>query len=129
MGLFDKVTKTITQLAEDNKYFARTTARINGTHLVGVVNYEVKDGDFRHMSYLNVEDGQGIIYNTTCEDYIFTAEDIAGFEFVGDGKPVRQHSDYRESLRYTVKFKDGKKATMDIIAAKVGIFKKRFNLN
>lgn len=40
MGFFDKIKDALKRIKEDNKYFARTTARINSNRLYGWVNYK-----------------------------------------------------------------------------------------
>lgn len=129
MGFFDKVKSTINQIKEDNKYMARTTARINNkADYYGWVNYSVKDGDFRQGSYVSIENDKGVIYNTGDEDYCFSSGDIASFTFKGDGQPVNQNNVKVPTLRFEIVFKDGKKGNMDIIHSKVDNFKAYFNL-
>lgn len=129
MGFFDKIKKAVNQIKEDNKYMALTTARLNNKDAYyGWVNYSIKGGDFRQGSYVNFEDGKGVIYNTGDQGYIFTAADFASFNFVGDGQPVNQNNIKVPTLRFAAEFKDGKKANMDIIHSKVEDFKAKFKL-
>ena len=130
MGFFDKVKGAVDKIKEDNKYFAKTTARINnGAAYYGTVNHTVKDGDFRQGSYVNVEDGHGVIYNTGDEDYTFTADDFVSFSFQGQGKTVKQGDRELHTMSFIAEFKDGKKAHMNIFFDKVDNFKVLFNLN
>ena len=134
MGFLDKVKGAANRIKEDNKYMARTTARINSGNLYGWVNYKTgkmdPNDDFRAGSYINVEDGKGIIYNTGDEDYFVEPGDIVSFEHIGVGQPVNNKDVGQrvETLRFAVEFKDGKKTTMDIDALKVPNFKAIFNL-
>jgi hypothetical protein len=139
MGFFDKVKAAFKRIKEDNKYFARTTARINSCNLYGYVNYRTgkidPTEDFRALSYVNVEGGKGIIYNTGDEDYEFVAGDIVVFKLMGDGHPVNGGKDAAgnpvklPTLRFATEFKDGKKTTMDINVKKVEAFKTIFGLD
>ena len=139
MGFFDKIKDALKRIKEENKYMARTTARINSGNLYGWVNYKVgkldPNDDFRGGSYVNVEDGKGIIYNTGDEDYIFEPGDIVTFKHIGDGHPLNGGNDkvtgQRISLptwRFETEFKDGKKTTMDINLKKLDAFKSIFQL-
>jgi hypothetical protein len=138
MGFLDKIKGVFNRIKEDNKYLARTTARINNaTEHYGWVNYKVgklnPEDDFRGCSYINAQDGKGLIYNSGDEDYIFEKGDIVSFELIGDG-----HTNTRSgpnntkiehlTLRFAVEFKDGKKTNIDIICTKVDTFKAIFNL-
>ena len=97
MGFFDKIKNFFKTIKEENKYFARTTARINSGKLYGWVNYRPgkidPNEDFRNLSYVNVENGKGLIYNTGDEDYIFEPGDIVTFKLIGDGQPVNGGKD------------------------------------
>ncbi len=133
MGFFDKIKEVFNKIKEDNKYMARTTARMNNkADYYGWVNYKVgkmnPDDDFRAGSYVNTEDGKGVIYSSGTEDYWFTAGDIVAFNFIGDGQPVNQNNIKIPTLRFAAEFKDGKKTNMDIICTKVDAFKAIFNL-
>lgn len=100
----------------------------NKADYYGWVNYEVKGGDFRQMSSVNIENGQGVIYNTSEDDYTFTGSDIASATFSGNGQPVNQNNIKVPTLRFMVEFKDGKKAHMDLIHNKVDMFKATFGI-
>ena len=138
MAFFDKNKEFFKPLKEDNKYMARTTARINSSNLYGWVNY--KNGkmdptdDFRAGRYVNVENGTGIIYNTGDEYYNFVPGDIVTFKHIGDGHPVNGGKDAAgnqiklPTWRFQVEFKDGKKTTMDINLKKLDAFKSIFEL-
>jgi len=138
MGFFDKIKDFFKRLKEDNKYMARTTARINGKNLYGYVNYRTgkidPNEDFRNLSYVNVENGTGIIYNSGDEDYNFVAGDIVTFKHIGDGHPVNGGNDAAgnriklPTWRFETEFKDGKKTTMDINLKKLDAFKSIFQL-
>ena len=138
MGFFDKIKDALKKIKEDNKYFARTTARINSSSLYGWVNYRTgkidPNDDFRIGSYVNVENGKGLIYNTAEEDYIFEPGDIVSFKLLGDGHPLNGGKDSAGNqikhltLRYSVEFADGKKTTMDINVKKIDTFKGIFGL-
>ena len=129
MGFFDKVKEKFNQIKEENKNFGKTMARNNNkADYYGWVNYEVKGGDFRQMSSVNIENGQGVIYNTSEDDYTFTGSDIASATFSGNGQPVNQDNMKVPTLRFMVEFKDGKKAHMDIIRNKVDMFKATFGI-
>ena len=138
MGFFDKIKDFFKRLKEENKYFARTTARINSINLYGYVNYRTgkvdPNDDFRILSYVNVEDGMGIIYNTGDEDYNFVPGDIVTFKHIGDGHPLNGNKDAAGNTikiptwRFHVEFKDGKKTNMDININKLDAFKSIFQL-
>lgn len=139
MGFFDKIKETFNKIKEENKYLARTTARINGNNLYGWVNYKVgkldPNDDFRGGSYVNIENGKGLIYSTGSEDYIFEAGDIVSFKIMGDGQPLNGPQDRNTgrvikipTVRFAVEFKDGKKTTMDINCQKLDVFKSVFGL-
>ena len=102
MGFFDKIKDALKRIKEDNKYMARTTARINSGNLYGWVNYKTgkmdPNDDFRAGSYVNVEDGKGIIYNTGDEDYVFVPGDIISFKHIGDGQPLNGGTDKVKEL-------------------------------
>lgn len=133
MGFLDKIKGVFNRIKEDNKYLARTTARINNTtEHYGWVNYKVgklnPEDDFRGGSYISVENGKGVIYSTGTEDYVFAGEDVAEFKFIGDGQPVSRGETKVPTLRFATVFKDGKKTNIDIICTKVDTFKAIFNL-
>ena len=138
MGFFDKIKDFFKKMKEDNKYFARTTARINSNNLYGLVNYKTgkmdPNDDFRALSYINVENGKGIIYNTGDEDYIVEPGDIVSFKFLGEGHHINGGKDAAgnqvklPTLRFAVELKDGKKTTFDINSKKVDNFKAIFQL-
>lgn len=133
MGFFDKIKGVINKIKEDNKYMAKTTARINNkTDFYGWVNYKTgkmdPNDDFRAGSYVSIEEGKGVIYNSGDEDYVFTAADFASFTFVGNGQPVNQNKIKVPTLRFVTEFKDGKKTNIDIIHSKVDTFKAFFQL-
>lgn len=132
MGFFDKIKDALKKIKEDNKYFARTTARINGANYYGNVNYRPgkvdPTEDFRNLSYVNVENEKGIIYNVADEDYIFEKGDIVAFDLIGDGHELADGDQKIPTLRFNVAFKDGKKTTMDINVRKLDKFKSIFGL-
>ena len=53
MSFFDKIKDTFNRIKEENKYMARTTARINSNNLYGHVNYRPgkvdPNEDFRNL--------------------------------------------------------------------------------
>jgi hypothetical protein len=139
MGFFDKILGVFKRIKEDNKYFARTTARINSGNLYGYVNYRTgkvdPNEDFRNLSYVNVEDGKGIIYNTGDEDYDFFAGDIVVFNHIGDGHPINGGNDKvtgkpikYPTWRFETEFKDGKKTKIDVDVRKLDAFKSIFKI-
>ena len=138
MGFLDKVKGFVNQVKEDNKYLARTTARINGPNLYGWVNYKTgkldPNDDFRGGSYVNVENGKGIIYNTGDEDYEFVPGDIVSFKHIGEGHFLNGGKDAAGNIiklttwRFETEFKDGKKTNMDINLLKLDAFKSIFQL-
>lgn len=132
MGFFDKIVGAFKRIKEDNKYFARTTARINSANLYGYVNYKTgkldPNDDFRALSYINVENGRGIIYNTGDEDYFVEPGDIVSFTPIGNGQPISRGEVKLASIRFVTTFKDGKKTNIDIIADKVDLFKQIFQI-
>lgn len=137
-AFFKKILDFFKRLKEDNKYMARTTARINSKNLYGWVNYRTgkidPNEDFRNLSYVNVENGVGVIYNTGDEDYNFLPGDIVTFELRGDGHPLNGGKDPAgnqvkiPTLRFYVEFQDGKKTTMDIDIKKLDAFRSIFQL-
>jgi hypothetical protein len=129
MGFFDKVKEKVNQIKEENKNLGKTMQRNNNkSDYYGWVNYEVKGGDFRQMSSINIENGQGVIYNTSDDDYIFSADDIVTMKLSGAGQPVNQDNMKIGTQRYMIEFKDGKKTTMDINLKKLDAFKSIFEL-
>ena len=129
MGFFDKVKETINKVKEENKNFGRTMSRNNNkAEYYGWVNYEVKGGDFRQMSSVNIENGHGVIYNTSDDDYVFNGEDVVDVKSSGAGQPVNQDNMKVPTLRFVIKFKDGKTAHVDIIKNKVDMFNATFGI-
>jgi len=139
MGFLDKIKDVFKRIKEDNKYMARTTARINSGNLYGWVNYKTgkmdPNDDFRAGSYVNIEDGKGIIYNSGDEDYVFAPGDIVSFKHIGDGQPLNGGKDKDsgqpirlKTWRFAAEFKDGKKTNMDIDLKKLDTFKSVFQL-
>lgn len=139
MGFFDKIKDALKRIKEDNKYIARTTARINSNNLYGYVNYKTgkmdPNDDFRALSYVNVENGKGIIYNTGDEDYVFEPGDIVSFKHIGEGQPLNGGKNTvtgqrieLPSWRFAAEFKDGKKTNIDINLKKLDAFKSIFQL-
>ena len=138
MGFFDKIKETFKRIKEENKYFARTTARINSANMYGHVNYRTgkvdPNEDFRNLSYINVENGKGLIYNTGDEDYIFEPGDIVAFKHIGEGHPINGGKDANGNAvkhptwRFETEFKDGKKTKIDIDIRKIDNFKSIFQL-
>ena len=129
MGFFDKIKEKASQIKEVNKNFGSTMRRINNrAAFYGNVNRGIKNGDFFEGSYVNIEDGKGVIYSTAQDDYLFTPDDIKSFNLLGDGEPVAVGDQKALSLRYVIEFKDGKKAQADLIVLKVESFKAAFKL-
>lgn len=129
MGFFDKVKEKVNQIKEENKNFGKTMARNNNkAEYYGWVNYDVKGGDFRQMSSVNIENGQGVIYNTSDDDYLFSGESIVEVKESGVGHPVNQDNLKVPTLRFMIKFNDGKTAHIDIIKNKVDMFNATFGL-
>lgn len=106
---------------------AKVTARYNAD-FYGNVDYGVKDTDFAVGTYVNMEKGHGLIYGSNIEDYTFTANDIATYEWVENAAPIRKGGDVHPAERCRITFKDGKKAQMDILVSRVEKFKKVFGL-
>lgn len=130
MGFLDKVGGAIKRLKEDNKNMGTTTKRINNvSDFYGNVNRGVKDGDFWMGSYVSIENGQGVIYGSSQDDYTFTADDIASFEMSNAPKTkINVGNKEYYALRYIITFKDGKKASADIIVGKIDDFKRFFGI-
>lgn len=101
MGFFDKVKEKAQQIKEENKNFMATTARINNlSTLYGRVNAPdsiiVKmdpNDDFAKGSYISIENGKGVIYSTSRDDYFFTGSDIKSMTFTGETPDISIGSD------------------------------------
>ena len=125
MGLKDMLGK----LKEGAALTAKTTSRFNSSNFYGNVNRGMKGTDFWEGSYVNIENGNGVIYGSIQEDYIFTASDIEKFELQENHKSeIGKGGAYYPAKRFFVTFKDGKFAQMDLLADKVDSFKKAFNI-
>ncbi len=122
MGFLDKVKESLNKMKEGSKNFAETTKRINSPNYYGNVNRHVKDGDFPFSSYINLENGKFVIFSTSSEDYMFTNEDLDGKINEGKGPMIGSSNNPRPSIKYTLYFKDGKEAEMDIFADKATKF-------
>lgn len=128
MGFFDKIKEKANKIKEENKNFGSTMRRINSPNLYGNVNRDIKNGDFFQGSYINIENGKGVIYGSAQDDYIFGDEDIKSCNYLGDGTKVAVGQNNLPSLRFMLEFKDGKKAQTDIIVKRVEAFKAAFKL-
>lgn len=136
MGFFDKVKEKAQQIKEENRNFGKTTARINNlSTLYGRINAPdsivVKmdpNDDFCKGSYVSIENGKGVIYGSSQDDYVFGGEDIKSFTFTGETPDIAIGSDRHRGLRFMLEFNDGKKAKADIISTKVDLFKATFGL-
>jgi hypothetical protein len=136
MGFFDKVKEKAQQIKEENKNFMATTARINNlSTLYGRVNAPdsiiVKmdpNDDFAKGSYISIENGKGVIYSASRDDYFFTGSDIKSMTFTGETPDISIGSDRHKGLRFMIEFNDGKSAKVDIISTKVDLFKATFGL-
>ena len=131
MGFMDKIKGIFNKMKEENRNFGTTMKRINnGSTFYGNINRGIKDGDFTMVSYVSIENGQGVIYGSNQDDYTFTANDVASFEISSDSfKSTLKVGDAEfPTLRYIITFKDGKKASADLIVAKVDAFKSAFGL-
>ncbi len=133
MGFFDKIKEKAKEIKENNKNFGATMKRMNDrARFCGNVNVKVKDGDFVYGSYLNIEPSgdSGVIYSTSQDDYVFKKENIAEFNLLGDGMDIAVGDQKRKSLRYEIKFTDGKRAECDIIVLQqLDKFKSALGLN
>lgn len=113
-----------------------TTARINNlSTLYGRVNAPdsiiVKmdpNDDFAKGSYISIENGKGVIYSTSRDDYFFTGSDIKSMTFTGETPDISIGNDRHKGLRFMIEFNDGKTAKVDIISKKVDLFKTTFGL-
>lgn len=123
MGFFDKIKGVFAKIKEENRNFGSTMARINNNDFCGNVNRGVKNGDFWEGSYISLENGKGVIYGSSQDDYVFGAEDIANFTCTGTGTDVPRNNIKLPTIRFIVEFKDGKKAQADILTDKVDAFK------
>lgn len=124
MGFLNKIKETASMLKEENKHFGSTMVRMNKQeNFYGVINREIKGGDFSQLSYVNIENGKGVIYGSAQDDYVFDVGAVTSFEEVGDGADIPVGNMKKPSLRFDMVFADGKKAQADIIQEKVGIFK------
>ncbi len=122
MGLKDFFKK----LKEDNKNFGKTMKRINSVEFCGNVNRGIKAGDFWEGSYVNIEEGNCVIYGSSQDDYIFNGSDIDRFELaVGVNATVSKGNENKPALRYMITFKDGKIAQADILVEKIDVFTKK----
>lgn len=129
MGFFDKIKEKAKELKEENRNFGSSMKRINNrAAFYGNVNRGIKTGDFWEGSYVNIENGKGVIYGSSQDDYVFGPDDVKGSSFSGQGTVVAVGNERKPSLRFVIEFKDGKKAQMDIIVDKVDLFKASFGL-
>lgn len=109
--------------------FAQTTARYNASGFCGNIDHGIKGADFAPGAFVNIQDGQGLIYGNNLEDYIFTAEDIVSFELRAGGPvKIRKGNDEFAVLNFMITFRDGKKAHADILVSKLDQFKLTFKL-
>ena len=120
----------LSKLKEQNRNFGSTMRRMNNRmELYGNVNRGIKGGDFWEGSYINIENGRGVIYGSNQDDYTFGPGDIKNSTFSGqEGSLVALGSERHRSLRFVLEFKDGKTAQMDIIVGKVDLFRASFGL-
>lgn len=122
MGFLDKV-------KEQNKGFGAAMKRMNNGTVYGQVNQGIKDGDFPSTANIGIENGKGLIFGSGVEDYVFTGSDIASFEPSGAPQVVtKDRGQDTCTLSYLIKFKNGKKAVVDIFAGKLAEFKLRLDL-
>lgn len=126
MGFFDKIKDTANKIKEENKNFGQTMKRMNGPSFFGTINRDVKEGDFWQGSYINVDNGQGLIYGSAQDDYTFTADDIASFKANGNGKVIAVGNAKLTSNRFVLTFTDGKTAQADIRSDRVQEFLQAF---
>ena len=124
MGFFDKIKEAAKQMKVENKHMGTTMRRINDRiSLYGNVNRGIKDGDYRQGSYVSIEGSNAVIYGSAQDDYIITRGSVTGFTLLGNGTNVTVGNDSMPSLRFLMKFADGKEAQVDIIYNKVDAFK------
>ena len=108
--------------------FMTLTKRLN-SNLIGLVS----GPDFKHPSmplcYIGrAEDGKLLgfiqkyafdklmIYGEKIEDYIFSRDDVAESKIIGTNVPFAMGSQQKVGTKYEVSFKNGKKATITIVA-------------
>lgn len=129
MGFLDKIKEGASEIKEQNKGFGAATKRMNNGTAYGQVNRGIKDGDFPSTAYIGIENGKGLIFGSGVEDYVFTGSDIAFFEPSGAPQVVAKDRGQDVcTLSYLIKFKDGKKAVVDMIAGKLAELKLRLDL-
>ncbi len=128
-GFIEKIKEFFKKLKEDNKGFGAAMKRINSSGFCGNVNRGIKNGDFWEGSYVNIEDGKGVIFGSNQEDYFFTGADIASFEVDTLAKPtVSKGNQQMAAIRVIITFTDGKRAQADLIAEKISTFKMTLGL-
>lgn len=126
MGFKEKFEK----FKEGASAFTKTTSRFNSSSFCGNVNRGIKNADFWEGSYVNIENGHGIIYGVSQEDYIFTTNDIKTIEIVRDFTTnVSKGNETYTALRYIFAFNDGKAAQIDLIVDKLDTFKNLFQMD
>lgn len=136
MGFLDKVKNAAKQIKEENRNFGSTTKRMNTfSTFYGNINkpdttvFKMDpNDDFCKGSHISIENGKGVIYGTSQDDYVFSREDIKTFTFTSETCDVSIGNNKYPGLRYTIEFNDGKKAQADIIAQKIDAFKIAFGL-
>ncbi len=124
------IKKPFQKFAEANPYFKQTMSRINNkTDLYGNINYRVKDGDFKQMSYISIIGGYGVIYGSAQPDYVFSGTDIASFTETGKKVNASLGNQQIPADCCIIVFTDGKKAEADIYSEKLIDFKTKLNIS
>ena len=116
MGLFDKIKEASGKLMKDTEGFRKAMVRINSAGFCGTVNRGIKNGDFWEGSYLSIEDGHGVIYGSSQEDYVFGDGDVVSIDVMPNSNCTVAKGNVRvPAISCIVKFSDGKRAQMEIM--------------
>ena len=123
MGLGDFFKK----IKEENRNFGTTTKRINNRiSLYGKVNVGVKDGDFWNGSYLSIEDGNGVIYGSAQDDYVFSQSDVTTFKVKNPLIKVDNGAEgcfSGKGTLFEIGFDDGKTALISMYVERIEAFR------
>ncbi len=127
MGFLDKIKSTVDKVKEDNKNFGKTTKRMNVGEIFGHVNKNSETEDFSRGSYVNLENGKFVIYNTKDDDYFFSKEDIKVKECLGVGPTIKKGKESFLTQKYKMVFTDNKEVVVYIFSNKIEKFNELCN--
>lgn len=85
--------------------------------------------DFPKGSYISIENGKGVIYATSIDDYVFGGKDIQSFVFANETPDVHIGSDTHIGMRFMIEFNDGKKQRLTLSLQNLTVLKKLSGCN